>query len=148
YAVPAIAQNNALADTTVRPAVTTDSGKATAAEPSNVQQIVIQRLRPIDARGVNTYESPKFDAVPYTGFKLAWGAAFTQHFQGVAPPNTAAPVIKNNVNANQLMTLGHGFNNAVANLYLNAQLAKGIRVAMTICLSARHPHETGGEHGS
>src|SRR4029078_10569019 len=142
YAVPAIAQNNALADTTVRPAVTTDSGKATAAEPSNVQQIVIQRLRPIDARGVNTYESPKFDAVPYTGFKLAWGAAYTQQFQGLAHSNTAAPVVKNNVNANQLMTLGHGFNNAVANLYLNAQLAEGIRVSMTSYLSAPHHQET------
>jgi hypothetical protein len=40
------------------------------------------------------------------------------------------------------MTIGHGFNNAVANLYLNAQLARGIRVAMTSYLSARHHQET------
>ena len=148
YAIPAFAQNNAPADTTVKttPAAATDSGPAKAAEPSNVQQIVIQRLRPVDARGLNVYEGAKFDGVPYTGFKLAWGAAFTQQFQGLGHSNTATPVLKPNgtgtVNANQLMTLGHGFNNAVANLYLNAQLAKGIRVAMTSYLSARHHQET------
>ncbi len=144
FAIPALAQNPANADTLAKPApaVTTDSGPAKAAEPSNVQQIVIQRLRPVDARGLNKYESVKNDGVPYNGFKLAWGAAFTQQFQGLGHSNTATPVLKNNVNANQLMTLGHGFNNAVANLYLNAQLAKGIRVAMASYLSARHHQET------
>src|SRR6476659_1768081 len=144
YAIPAFAQNNAPADTTTKatPAATTDSGPAKAAQPSNVQQIVIQRLRPVDARGLNTYEGVKNDGIPYTGFKLAWGAAFTQQFQGLGHSNTATPVLKSGVNANQLMTLGHGFNNAVANLYLNAQLAKGIRVSMTSYLSARHHQET------
>jgi hypothetical protein len=148
YAIPAFAQkplnSNAPADTTAKttPAATADSSPAKAAAPSNVQPIVIQRLRPVDARGLNTYEPPKNDGVPYTGFKLAWGAAFTQQFQGVSHSNTAQPVLKNGVNQNQLMTLGHGFNNAVANLYLNAQLARGIRVAMTSYLSARHHQET------
>ena len=40
------------------------------------------------------------------------------------------------------MRIGGGFNNAVANMYLNAQLAPGIRVAMTSYLSARHHQET------
>jgi hypothetical protein len=143
-AIPAFAQNNTPVDTTAKAAaVTTDSTPAKKAEtPSNVQDIVIQRLRPVDSRGLNVYETPKNDGIPYTGFKLGWGAAFTQQFQGLGHSNTAAPVIKNNVNANQLMTLGHGFNNAVANLYLNAQLAKGIRVAMASYLSARHHQET------
>jgi hypothetical protein len=44
--------------------------------------------------------------------------------------------------ANKLINFGHGFNNAVANLYLDAQLAKGMRVAMTSYLSARHHNET------
>ena len=149
YAIPAFAQTNSPTDTVAKAAptsapapATTDSTPAKAAAPSNVQQIVIQRLRPVDARGVNTYEPAKFDGVAYTGFKLAWGAAFTQQFQGLGHSNTADPVLKNNVNTNQLMTIGHGFNNAVANLYLNAQLAKGIRVAMTSYLSARHHQET------
>jgi hypothetical protein len=143
YAIPIVAQNSPPADTVTKapPAATTDSGPA-ATKPSDVQQIVIQRLRPVDSRGLNKYESAKKDNVPYTGFKLQWGAAFTQQFQGLGHSNTAEPVVKNGVNANQLITIGHGFNNAVANLYLNAQLAKGIRVAMTSYLSARHHQET------
>jgi hypothetical protein len=46
------------------------------------------------------------------------------------------------VNSNQLITIGHGFNNAVANLNVNVQLAPGIRVAMTSYLSARHHQES------
>ena len=141
-AMPVLAQNN-LTDTTTKTTVTTDSGTAKKAEnPASVQTIEIQRLRPVDARGLNVYEAPKNDGVPYTGFKLAWGAAFTQQFQGLGHYNTAAPNVVSGVNKNQLMTLGHGFNNAVANLYLNAQLAKGIRVAMASYLSARHHQET------
>ena len=144
YAVPVVAQNITNADTTTRAgtATVTDSGPAKAAAPSNVQHLEIQRLRPVDQRGINMFETPKFDGVPYTGFKLGWGASFTQQFQGLSHSNTATPVLKNGVNTNQLMTLGHGFNNAVANLYLNAQLAKGIRVAMSSYLSARHHQET------
>jgi hypothetical protein len=144
YAVPVIAQNISNTDTTTRAgtATVTDSGPAKAAAPSNVQQLEIQRLRPVDQRGINMFETPKFDGVPYTGFKLGWGASFTQQFQGLSHSNTATPLMANGVNKNQLMTLGHGFNNAVANLYLNAQLAKGIRVAMTSYLSARHHQET------
>ena len=65
YATPLVAQNNETPDTLVKAAavVTTDSGPAKAAAPSNVQQIEIQRLRPVDQRGINVYEAPKFDGV-------------------------------------------------------------------------------------
>jgi hypothetical protein len=146
YAMPALAQNSGAAPDTGAKAGTAATRDSTAAKPaaapSNVQPIEIQRLRPVDQRGINVFETPKQDGVPYTGFKLGWGAAFTQQFQGLAHENTATPVLKNGVNTNQLMKLGHGFNNAVANLYLNAQLAPGIRVAMTSYLSARHHQET------
>jgi hypothetical protein len=144
YAIPALAQNNLTDTATAKaaPPATTDSTPAKVAKPSNVQQIVIQRLRAVDQRGINYYEGPKNDGIPYTGFKLGWGAAFTQQFQGLGHSNAAAPNVVSGVNKNQLMTLGHGFNNAVANLYLNAQLAKGIRVAMASYLSARHHQET------
>ena len=46
------------------------------------------------------------------------------------------------VNANQLADIGFGFNNSTANLALNAQLAPGIRVALTAYLSSRHHNET------
>src|SRR5690349_14852667 len=86
-AMPALAQNN-VADTTTKATAATDSGTTKKAEtPSSVQTIEIQRLRPVDARGLNVYEAPKNDGVPYTGFKLAWGAAFTQQFQGLGHYN-------------------------------------------------------------
>jgi hypothetical protein len=46
------------------------------------------------------------------------------------------------VEQNRLTEIGAGFNNANANLYMGAQLAPGIRVALTSYLSARHHNET------
>ena len=93
-------------------------------------------------RGLNVYESPKEEGVEYTGFKLDWGAGFTQQFQGLDHKNTAGAKVVNGVDANKLIQIGHGFNNAEANLYMNAQVAKGIRVALTSYLSTRHHNET------
>ena len=108
----------------------------------------IQHQRPTDKRGINMFETPKNDSVPFTGFALSFGGAFTQEFQGLQHSNTANPVMvtptgsTTPVNQNQLMTIGHGFNNAVANLNVDAQLAPGIRVSMTSYLSARHHQES------
>ena len=106
-----------------------------------IPSIRIQHLRPRDQRGLNVFESPKNDTVTYRGFALQWGAAFTQEFQGLRHTNTAQPRVVNGQNANQLLTIGNGFNNAVANLYLDAQIARGIRVALTSYLSSRHHQE-------
>jgi hypothetical protein len=105
------------------------------------QPISIQHVRPVDQRGVNVFEPPKKDTVEFKGTSISWGAAFTQQFQALDHSNTAAPKLVNNVDQNKLIQIGHGFNNAVANLYLNGQLAKGIRVSMTSYLSARHHNE-------
>ncbi len=117
-----------------------DSGTAPA--PSTQPAMVVQHARPVDQRGINTFEPPKRDTVPYTGFRLAWGASFTQQFQDLHHSNRAAPKIVDGVDQNQLIRIGAGFNNAVANLYLNAQMARGIRVAVTTYLSSRHHDET------
>ena len=156
-AVPAMGQanpNTASADTISRPATTTkseakpataDSSAAAATTAASlVPKTVIQHIHPIDQRGINTFEAPKSDATPFTGFQLGWGAAFTQQFQGLSHETGAAPKIDpiTKVDANQLMSIGNGFNNATANLYLNAQIAPGIRVALTSYLSSRHHNET------
>jgi hypothetical protein len=132
--------------------VTVDTSKVAAvAKPKNsflstAPGIEMQNYRPEDKRGINVFEAPKDEAVEYKGFKLQWGAAFTQQFQGLDHSNTAAPrmVTTNGVttDANRLIRIGHGPNNAVANLYLNGQLARGIRVAMTTYSSSRHHNET------
>jgi hypothetical protein len=137
------AQGNLPADST-KPARPDSAAPAPASRPtlSFAPTIEIQHLRANDKRGINVFETPKNDGVPYDGFKLNFGGAFTQQFQGLGHSNSAAPKVTNNVDANQLMQIGHGFNNASANLYINAQLAPGIRVAMTSYLSSRHHNET------
>jgi len=116
-----------------------------AAAPT-IPQIDLQNYRPEDQRGLNVFEAPKTDSIPYQGFKLFWGAAFTQQFQGLDHSNTASPKLVTTAGVttdqNKLIRIAHGPNNAVANLYLTAPLAPGIRVAMTTYSSARHHNET------
>ena len=142
-AATAGAQRNSPADST-KPVAADTAAPAPAPKPglSLAPAIEIQYMRANDKRGINVFETPKVAGAPYEGFKLSFGAAFTQQFQGLGHENTAAAKVTNNVNANQLMDIGHGFNNASANLYINAQLAPGIRVAMTSYLSSRHHNET------
>src|ERR687891_263085 len=109
---------------------------------STQRGIVIQHVRPGDRRGINMFEPPKDDETPFTGFRVDFGAAFTQQFQSLDHSNTASVLNKTDAagktyNANQLMNIGSGFNNAVANASLDVQLAPGIRVAVTSYLSAR-----------
>ncbi|HEX6574775.1 MAG TPA: hypothetical protein VF042_07360 [Gemmatimonadaceae bacterium] len=139
--------NNTDPVTKPAPEVTVDTAKVTVEKKATSKfmamapKIEIQNFRPADMRGINVYEAPK-DETPYTGFKVSWGGGFTQQFQGLDHSNTAQAKMVNNVNQNQLVRIGHGFNNAMANLYLNAQLAKGIRVSLTQYLSTRHHNET------
>ena len=121
--------------------------KDTAAVPapapiiSLFRSIDIQHLRPADQRGINIFESPKKNDVPFNGFALSIGGAFAQEFQSVVHSNTADAKLISGVNANQLMAISPGFNNSTANLFVNVQLANGVRVALTSYLSARHHNE-------
>ena len=118
------------------------SAEAAVAASPFVPMIELQNYRPEDQRGINVFENPKTEGAPYQGFKLFWGGAFTQQFQGLDHSNTASPRMVSGVDANKLVHIGHGPNNAVANLYLNAQLAPGIRVSMTMYTSSRHHNDT------
>ncbi len=135
----ALAQN-------AEPAPVEETTEATAAEPviSTQKGITIQHIRPNDKRGLYIFEAPKEPGAPYVGFKLDFGGAFTQQYQSLDHENTADPryATGSTVNQNELMQIGGGFNNAVANLYLDAQLARGIRVSMTTYLSSKHHQET------
>jgi len=126
----------------------TDTSTVAKKTISLFRPLEINHIRPADQRGVNVFETPKEDAVPFNGFVLSFGGAFNQEFQGLQHTNTANVVMVTpaaggtQVNNNALIPIGHGFNNAVANLNVNAQLAPGIRVAMTSYLSARHHQES------
>ena len=110
----------------------------------NERPITMQNFRPVDRRGINMFETPKDPGVEYTGFKFDINAAFTSQVQNLRHSNDAIPVFSGTppVNQNQLADIGFGFNNSTANLYINAQLAKGIRVQLTSYLSSRHHNET------
>jgi hypothetical protein len=130
--------------TATDPAKTEEQEKAQAALDSwkKGRPQTIQYMRLQDKRGLNVFETTKDPGVEFTGFKLDFGAAFTSQVQNLRHENTAAPVMNNGVNANQLQNIGFGFNNSSANLYVHAQLAPGIRVQLTSYLSSRHHNET------
>lgn len=128
-------------------AVPAQAQSPTPADAVNAQPIVIQYSRPQDKRGINIFETSKTAGAVYDGFKIQWGAAFTQQFQSLSHENDADSIAyapagpATNNNRNRLKEIGSGFNNAVANLYMHAQLAKGMRLQLTSYLSSRHHNE-------
>ncbi len=102
----------------------------------------IQHIRPLSRLGLSTFEDPKKDTATFQGIKLGIGGGFVQEYQRLTHSTDAAPSIVNGVDANQLIEIGPGFNTAMANMYLNVQLAKGIRVSMASYLSSRNHNET------
>lgn len=99
------------------------------------QQAKIANMRPYDKSGINVFETPKTDTVPFDDVKVRIGAGFTQQFQALKHSN-------NSTATTPLYNLKSGFNLASANLNIDAQLAKGIRLNLISYLSARHHQET------
>lgn len=97
--------------------------------------------RPADQRGLHVFETPKGAPTPFQGVEVHWGAAFTQQFQALEHSNDAEEALHDGVDANELYPLGYGFNNATANLALDARLAPGVRVNLVTYLSSRHHQE-------
>ena len=105
------------------------------------QQPKISNIRAYDKSGINQFETSKSDTVPFTGLKVRWGAGFTQQFQNLKQENPGA-INNTGTGVNRLYPLQNGFMTAQANLYMDAQLADGIRLNVTSYLSARHHNET------
>lgn len=102
----------------------------------------MQFWRPYDQRGINVFETGKQDTVSYDGVKVRIGGAFAQQFQSLSHSNTATAVTDaNNVNLNQLVDIGSGFNLATANLNIDVALADGVRLNLVTYLSSRHHPE-------
>jgi hypothetical protein len=70
--------------------------------------------------------------------KIRLGAGFTQQFQDLKHKNDGA---LNYQTSNRLYPLTPGFMTAMANLYMDVQLADGIRLNVTTYLSSRHHNE-------
>lgn len=109
------------------------------------QQPKIANFRAYDQTGINVFETGKADSVKFDGLKVRWGAGFTQQFQGLKHENTAINNGGNTVataGANKLYPIQPGFMTAQANLFMDVQLADGIKLNVTSYLSARHHNET------
>jgi hypothetical protein len=142
-AIPAAAQQTLAPATPVSDsAAKEEEQEAAKSSWTKGRAITMQYFRQQDKRGLNVFETTKDPGVEFTGFKIDFGAAFTSQVQNLSHRTAAAPNIVNNVNTNQLADIGFGFNNSTANLNLHAQLAPGIRVALTTYLSSRHHNET------
>src|SRR6478672_5927451 len=95
--------------------------------------------RPYDYRGINVFETSKApDTIPFEGVRVRFGAGFTQQYQNLKHSNKSAT---NWQTTNKLYPLQPGFMTAQADLFMDVQLADGIRLNVTTYLSARHHNE-------
>ena len=121
-----------------------------AATIANAQQPAMQFFRPYDGHGLNTFETTKADTTPFGGLHVRIGGAFAQDYQSLTDQNTSVFVKTSktdSTNANLLAPLGGGFNLAMANLFLDAQLDDGVRANVTVYLSSKHHNESWVKNG-
>jgi hypothetical protein len=102
------------------------------------QQPKLSNFRAYDKTGINQFETSKSDTVPFDGLKVRWGAGFTQQFQSIKQENPGAV---GSTTTNRLYPLQNGFMTAQANLFMDVQLADGIKLNVTSYMSARHHNE-------
>lgn len=99
---------------------------------AHAQKTIVSNLRPYDKSGINVFESPKDSITVFEKLKVQFGGAFTQSFQNLKHENESGGLYK----------ISPGFNTANANLFMDVQLADGIRLNLTSYLSSRHHTDT------
>jgi len=114
-----------------------------AAFPAMAQQ-GMQYFRPNNKSGVNVFETSKNDTTSFQHLKVKIGGNFEQSYQGLRDQNTAAPMTQAGFtgNVNSLTPLTNGFDLAMANMNIDAQLSDGIRLSLTVYLASRHHEDT------
>lgn len=100
-------------------------------------------FRPYDKRGLHMFETTKEDLnKEYTGRKFSIGAGFSLQFQALKHENPgAADNDYDAKGANTLAKLAPGFSLPQANLYIDAQLADGIRLHLANYMASKHHNE-------
>jgi hypothetical protein len=111
---------------------------------ASAQHQAMQYFRPNDQRGINVFETKKDDTTSFRHLKVKVGGNFEQSYQMLRDKNTAIPITETGFtgNVNSLIPLTNGFDLAMANLNIDAQLADGIRVNLTVYLASRHHEDT------
>jgi hypothetical protein len=106
--------------------------------------------RPYNKTGINIFETTKdADPVPFNGLRIRFGAGLTQQYQNLKEENPGALNNDAGSYANYVSTPGNklkpitpGFQTAQANLFMDVQLADGIRLNVTSYLSSKHHNST------
>ena len=98
------------------------------------QQPTLQYFRANDKSGLNVFETPKQNDIPFEGVKVRLGGSFAATLQGLQQSNNLAV-------GDTLTTLASNFTLPTANLTLDAQLADGLRMHLGVYLSSRHHSE-------
>lgn len=112
---------------------------ASLAQVEKIQYLRPSYFRAYDQTGINVFETNKDeDPVAFSGLRVRIGAGFTQQFQGLEHKNVNA---LNSQTSNKLYPIKPGFMTAQANLFLDVQLADGIRLNVTNYMSSRHHNE-------
>ena len=114
----------------------------------------LSNFRPPDQRGINMFEAPKDSVQMFDGIKVRVGGSSTLQYQGISHENAYDNLVLDPAAADydaqsQLKLIGieNNFNLATANLDLDVQLAKGLRMHLRTYLSSRHhpePYVKGG----
>lgn len=110
----------------------------------------IQYWRAYDKSGLNVFETPKTAGAEFKGLGVRIGGGFTQGYQMLSHENymtnSDGDIFGEGLtkadSANKLYSIGNGFNNASANLNIDAQFAAGVRLNLVLYLSSRHHQET------
>jgi len=99
----------------------------------------LQYYRFPDQRGLNTFETSKYNTVKFQGLKVVVGGSSTLQFQGLNHSNSAA--FKDDgtgKNVNQLIKLVSNFNLGTVNFDINVQLDNGVRMYLGTYLTSQH----------
>ncbi len=91
----------------------------------------MQFYRPHSRAGLNVFEAPKKDDVPFTGLFVRTGGDFSIQFQGISQSNDAGDLVE----------LANNFNLPTANLNFDVQIEDGVRMHLRTYLSSRHHAE-------
>ncbi len=124
------------------PAMIVSVGVMSAAAQADSRDM--QYFRYPDQRGINVFETPKEEGVPFTDLNVRVGGEYALQYQSLNHSNNASPKLDTltGANLNQLMSIGNDFNLATANLDIDVQLADGVRSQLRTYMSSRHHTDT------
>ncbi|MEF8843990.1 MAG: hypothetical protein V5A59_00805 [Bacteroidales bacterium] len=110
--------------------VTATFGQSTGESTEKDNSRALQYFRKPGYEGLNVFETPKEKGVEYDGVDVRLGGDFALQFQGLNHSNASG--------APQLIELGNNINLPTANLNLDVQLQRGMRLHLRTYLSSRH----------